>query len=192
MMQREAAMAMVDTVDVSLVHLRFGADLLDGARDGLLRAADQLDFYMEFANRRMDDAAWTAIAAAAPANRAQLIAAATYALWIADQIRSQVARWERTIASVRAGYTSDPDQVALLDRERPPDGAVPSKHPPPRPGALDGTIALLPPPYRAGLDRAREWVGQALWAARMCNTKSMSAVCGHIEMLLRWTEESNE
>lgn len=188
-------METTDAVHVSLVHARFAADLLVGVREELLRLTTDLDVYMDWARRagggtKLDEA-WMAIAASAPSNRRELIAAAAYAQWLSDHIRLQSARWKRADEASATGYMKHFDESALLERQLVPFEIVePPKDPPPHPGALDSTIAMLPAPYVARVDRAREWCGQALWAARMSNTQGMAVVCGYMERLLGWMEEN--
>ncbi|MDM3927432.1 hypothetical protein [Mycobacterium intracellulare] len=188
-------METTDAVHVSLVHARFAADLLVGVREELLRLTTDLDVYMDRARRAgvgtKLDAAWLAIAASAPGNRRELIAAAAYAQWLSDHIRLQSARWKRADKASATGYAKHSEESALLERQPVPFEIVePPKDPPPHPGALDSTIAMLPAPYLAHIDRAREWCGQALWAARMSNTQGMAVVCGYMERLLGWMEEN--
>jgi hypothetical protein len=185
-------MGTTDTVHVSLVHARFAADLLESCQSELLNLAKTLDFYREFADRRPDDPAWTAIAASAPGNRDQLVAAAAYFLWLSDQIRAQCARLKTADVAASAGYyprNSDEHKLASLKQQRlPPEVVQPPKDAPQRPAGLDSTIAMLPAEYLAKLGRARSCCEQALWAAKMSTTASMATVCKHIEMLLRWLE----
>ena len=172
-------------VDWSATHARFTADLLDDCQTELLSLTRTLDSYIGW---RTADAAVLAVAASAPGNKKQILAAAAYLLWVGDHIRLQSARWASAITSSCIGYAKHADQVALLERQMvSPDIIQPPKDPPARPGDLDN-IAMLPAPYLAGLDRAREWCGQALWAARQNNTEGMATVCQHIEMLGHWLE----
>lgn len=189
----------VDVLDVNVVHARFAADLIEGARVELLRLTTDLDFYIQRGRRAAigtkTDAPYMAVTEAAPGNREQVVAAAAYAQWISDHIRLQCTRLECADLRAAACYANDSDQVALLERELHQSDTVvvhPPSTPPPRPGALDSTITMMPVPYLVRLDRAREWCGQALWAARTSRSKGMAVVCGHIELLLRWMEDRNE
>lgn len=171
--------------DWSATHARFAADLLDDCQTELLRLTKTLDTYI---GRRTDDPAVLAVATSAPGNQKQILAAAAYFLWVGDHIRLQSARWAGAITSSCIGYATNADQVALLERQMVPSDIIqPPKDPPARPGAL-ANMAMLPAPYLVRLERAREWCGQALWAARQNNTDGMDTVCQHIEMLLHWLE----
>jgi hypothetical protein len=167
-------------------HARFAADLLGDCRTEFLRLTTALDFDVErpLRGRRRR----TAPTAYTPGNRDKLIAAAAYAQWMSDHITQEAARCQREITAVCARYATNSDQVALLERQMVPfDGMGPSAQPPLRPGELE-SIETLPAPYLAQLDRAREWCGQALWAAGMSNTAAMETLCQHIGTLVSWLE----